>query len=81
MLTDIRDAITTVIGAHQEIADDDLAQLVGAMLIAEKQCLRKVAGLDDEELDRAASERSDSTPCTETQTVQRETAGPARWRR
>ena len=55
MLADIRDAITTVIGAHQEIADDDLAQIVRAMLNAEKQYLREVAGLDDDELDRAAS--------------------------
>ena len=53
MLADIRDAITTVIGAHQEIADDDVAQIVGAMLNAEKQYLRKVGGPDDEELDRA----------------------------
>ena len=52
MLADIRDAITTVIGAHQEIADDDLAQIVRAMLNAEKQYLREVAGLDDDELAR-----------------------------
>ena len=55
MLADIRDAITTVIGADEEIADDDFVQIVNAMLYAEKQYLRKVAGLDDEELDRAAS--------------------------
>ena len=55
MLADIREAITTVIGADQEIADADVAQIVGAMLHAEKRYLRKVSGLDDEELDRAVS--------------------------